>query len=750
MTIGQWRERIAQRLRLDAQAWEGAGRLFAEVGWLLLLFLFVLTLWPIFNVERMLGVGALMLIGIGVAIAGLLLIWMLKSRAVRFWWGVLLLTAMLLLLLGGGDVAVKGQAAVVLTVLMALGLLGGGTALIRASGWTWRRAVCIIAGGLSLLALITLLILPGWDVEANNRPSVTTSLDGLPDPGLPGALAFRRFTYGSGTDRQRSEFASGVTLRSRSVDGARLIDGWEGASGWARTRYWGFDAKALPLNGRVWMPEGAGPFPVVLIVHGNHHMEDFSDLGYAWLGEQFASHGVVAVSVDENFLNSGFSDLLAGLDGGLDTENDARGWMLLEHLRQLREWNQTKDNVFAGKLDLDRVVLIGHSRGGEAVAEAALFNRLPAFPDDARQTFDYHFGIQGLIAIAPVDGQYDPRGRKTRIEDVNYLVIHGSLDGDVQSFMGTSQFARVTFPECVSCFKSSVYVLGANHGQFNTGWGRSDSAMPGRLFLNLEPIMDEELQRSVARPLFTAFLLTTLFGRDEYRSVFEAVPRSAPWIAQPVELITDFRTGDELVIADFEEDADLQTATLGAARIESQGLSRWSEAEVQLKWEPLDSAAVRLGWNSSKDAQTPLWRVGFDASPAAFTALSFSLAMTEDSPLDDEEAEWKTPDSLDLSVVVMDRNRESVIIPLAGHGALPAPVHTHTRKHPWLDDTDTAEPLFTRYRIKSGDLSPLDLSQLESIEFRFDRSEAGVVLLDDLTLTPAPVAVEPIGIDEGG
>jgi len=142
--------------------------------------------------------------------------------------------------------------------------------------------------------------------------------------------------------------------------------------------------------------------------------------------------------------------------------------------------------------------------------------------------------------------------------------------------------------------------------------------------------------------------------------------------------------------------------------------------------------------------------VKFDASPAAFTTLSFSLAMSEDSPLDDREAEWTRPDSIDLSVVVTDSNGESLIIPLADHGPLPAPVHAHTRKHPWLDDTDTTEPLFTRYRFKSEDLSPLDLSQLESIEFRFDRSEAGVVLLDDLTLTPAPVAVEPMEIDEGG
>ena len=69
----------------------------------------------------------------------------------------------------------------------------------------------------------------------------------------------------------------------------------------ARAWYWGFDAKHFPRNGRVWYPAGEGPFPLVLIVHGNHTMEEHSDPGYAYLCEHLASSGFIAVSVDENF-----------------------------------------------------------------------------------------------------------------------------------------------------------------------------------------------------------------------------------------------------------------------------------------------------------------------------------------------------------------------------------------------------------------------------------------------------------------
>ncbi|HEY6323246.1 MAG TPA: KR domain-containing protein, partial [Thermoanaerobaculia bacterium] len=41
------------------------------------------------------------------------------------------------------------------------------------------------------------------------------------------------------------------------------FDGWKR---WSRKKYWGFDVDKLPLNARVWYPEGPGPFPLALIV----------------------------------------------------------------------------------------------------------------------------------------------------------------------------------------------------------------------------------------------------------------------------------------------------------------------------------------------------------------------------------------------------------------------------------------------------------------------------------------------------
>jgi hypothetical protein len=82
---------------------------------------------------------------------------------------------------------------------------------------------------------------------------------------------------------------------------------------------------------------------------------------------------------------------------------------------------------------MDRIALIGHSRGGEAVAHAACLNRLPYYPDDANEVFDFNFNIRSVIAIAPCDGQYQPGLMRTPLTDVNYLVLQGSHDADVSS-----------------------------------------------------------------------------------------------------------------------------------------------------------------------------------------------------------------------------------------------------------------------------------------------------------------------------
>lgn len=190
---------------------------------------------------------------------------------------------------------------------------------------------------------------------------------------------------------------------------------------------WPFDENAVPINGLLRLSNGSAPFPLALFVHGNHNPSENSTPGYVYLMELLASQGIIAGSVDCNFLN--------GWNSG---ENDARAIVHLEHVRQFRIWNQQAGHPLLGKVNLEKIMIIGHSRGGEAVGHACLFNTLSSVtpdPGDPPVPIDgslglgpYGFALNVAAAISPTDNQYEPLSGPVKIGG-NYFVVHGSRDG---------------------------------------------------------------------------------------------------------------------------------------------------------------------------------------------------------------------------------------------------------------------------------------------------------------------------------
>ena len=303
----------------------------------------------------------------------------------------------------------------------------------------------------------------------------TLSAKGLKNPVSTGVFNIEKFTYGNGTDSKREEFAEGVKFKTPTVDANLLLPDWKDKKKKWRERYWKFGVKEFPLNGRVFLPKGEGKFPLVLIVHGNHSMIDYSDDGYGYLGELLASHGMITVSVDENFINGHWSGDFRG------KEMPTRAWLLLKHLEQWKRWNTSPDHELYQKIDMNQIMLVGHSRGGEAVSIAAVFNKLPHYPDNAMEKFDFNFNIKGVVSIAPTDYRYH---RKMNLENVNYLSLQGSYDSDEVSFWGMRPYHRMKFTDDGDYIKAGVYIHRANHGQFNSTWGRTDFGPPSGWILN--------------------------------------------------------------------------------------------------------------------------------------------------------------------------------------------------------------------------------------------------------------------------
>ncbi|MFA8434903.1 MAG: hypothetical protein ACEPOZ_10345 [Marinifilaceae bacterium] len=420
--------------------------------------------------------------------------------------------------------------------------------------------------------------------ENNNVPPLTAA-----DPSQPGAYPVEFLTYGNGTDR-RPEFGEEASLKTNSVNGKPFTGELEGDFKSMRKNYWNFNCTELPLNGRVWYPKGNGPFPLVLIVHGNHSMREYSDPGYAYLGELLASRGYIFVSVDENFLNGDWA-------ANYSKENDARGWLLLEHLKTWRKWNDDSENPFFNKVNMDKISLIGHSRGGEAVSIAAAFNKLKYYPDDARVAFDFDFNIRSVIAIAPIDGQYKPSNQSTPLENINYLLLQGSHDADVSFFSGDRQYKRIQFSNGKEYFKTSIYIYRANHGQFNTVWGNRDYGLPGGYFLNTKALLNGEDQRQIAKVYISSFLDATLKDNHQYLSLFRDYRKGLKWLPESY-YINRYEDSHTRYFCDFDEDIDVTTTTVKGGHLAGKALANWMERDLKFrKGSSLrQNKAVLLGW----------------------------------------------------------------------------------------------------------------------------------------------------------
>ena len=619
------------------------------------------------------------------------------------------------------------------------------SALLGAAVAARPRAMII-----SMLIISAVAVIALWpakpDINKEKEAQMTTlpkgvSISGAAYPATKGKFKVKTLFYGSGTDKHRPEYGAKTELMTASVNASPFVpDGWS----FARTFYWGFDQTQLPLNGRVWFPDGTGPFPLVLIVHGASIMTDSSDAGFAYLGELLASRGYIVASVDENFLNYGWHRY-----GDFEESDiDVRGWIILQHLRVWQEWNRSTKSPFFGKVDMDRIALIGHSRGGEAIAAAAAFNRMGRYPKNGNIAFDFNFSIRTLIALAPSD-IYQPQYERTtpaEIRDVNYMLLMGTHDRQVPVILGSRVYQRVSFSENVdtncdesidkpckaaSYIKTALYIYRANHSQFNTTWGIYDFPWPYRLFSNIAAQLSGDEQRQIAQIYVSAFLDSTLQGDKRYVPIFRDY-RTIEHLLPKTAYVSRFQDSTFRTIANFDEDIDPETATLAGGRIIGKGLSRWHEEDIDyhyyLPYGSRSNRVASISWDVQK-GNTPVFGFRLPKNRVrtwklkATDVLVFSIACSDQ----------QTPP--DLSIELIDSTGRISELGLENVFSLKPTLHSYLTRMSFLEKPSPVNILQTVAIPLSRFLplnSSLDLRKLSEVNFRFDGRRAGKVLLDDI------------------
>jgi hypothetical protein len=471
---------------------------------------------------------------------------------------------------------------------------------------------------------------------------------------------------------------------------------------------------AVPLHGVVRYPSGPGPFPIVLIVHGNHDPLDASYPGYDYLLDHLASHCMIAVSVEEDFLN-----------GNTSGEMDARGIVLLRHLQLWREWSRTPGHRFYGKVDMGRVGLAGHSRGGEAIVAAHLQNYTRHNPSDPAHNFN--FGIRSLYAIAPVDGQYDD-GPIT-LNGADYYVMHGSHDGDVADFGGHRQYDRA-FPVSGSTnnFKGLLFIHGANHAFWNTSWDHER--------IHVGPAASELSrgdQELIGKSYLTAFYLASLKGWNSYRYflngevTFSSLPSSITRVFQ-------YQDPKRVFINHYEEDDDMASGSFaGVANSTSGTFEKYEDRNFNDKqtgnhmWGETDGAIA--AWRDVENAEIHI-RLPRELQSTIheYEFLAFRICQTlEDTPSLNSPGINK-----DVSVQALMGTSPLMEVQTSGYYNLFYPMVT-TGNPSW----GGAKSVLQTIRIPLKDLvrEPAEIENITEIVLKFNRHPKGIVAIDEVQFT---------------
>jgi len=240
------------------------------------------------------------------------------------------------------------------------------------------------------------------------------------------------------------------------------------------------------IRGVMYQPIGkTGKSPLILLVHGNHgscdppaegkraptgpkcttekNSEELgggafkrNDEGYAYLGVNLASYGYTVVSLDQDELMARQDSLGKGMHN--------RRLLIMAMLDALKEASEGTvppgaepevATLLGGKLDMTRIGLMGHSRGGDAVSSFVEY--------DHTRPVGERYPLRAVISLAPVDYErHVPYG-------VPFMTVFGSCDGDVSNLQGArlyerSQYVGDAYPTY------QVEQIGGNHDSYNTVW----------------------------------------------------------------------------------------------------------------------------------------------------------------------------------------------------------------------------------------------------------------------------------------
>lgn len=252
-----------------------------------------------------------------------------------------------------------------------------------------------------------------------------------------------------------------------------------------------FHTMPIPLTGAIAVPDGPGPFPWVVLLHGRHpgcHFADGGDsqwpcppgtetrydwgLAYLAQGLAEAGYGVLVPN-----LNGAFTDTYGATAANRSALADQRsGQIIHAHLSRLGAAHGGDTGDFGislvGQVDRSKLAMVGHSMGGGAAALAALTQQ------EAMSSSLVAAGLgppSALVLVAPTRSQPVAEHPDVfRLPDIPTAVLMGGCDRDIFDF-SSLYYLETARQDLLRTTPALGGVLwGANHNFFNAAVAPDD------------------------------------------------------------------------------------------------------------------------------------------------------------------------------------------------------------------------------------------------------------------------------------